>query len=169
MGSSNFARHYFRNRFLFLFLELLRCFSSLRFPSHTLFYSCMDTSILLTSGFPHSDIHGSIDICSSPWLIAAYHVFLRLLVPRHSPYALTSLTYFSGIFIVLLVFCLLLLYYIFFNVLFFECVPLLEKNNGGDEESRTPDLVLARHALYQLSYAPISTLKNKQYKSNDSP
>ena len=39
--------------------------------------------------------------------------------------------------------------------------------NGGDEESRTPDLVLARHALYQLSYAPISTLKNKQYKSND--
>ena len=42
-------------------------------------------------------------------------------------------------------------------------------NDGGDEESRTPDLVLARHALYQLSYAPISTLKNKQYKSNISP
>ena len=28
LGSSDFARHYFRNRFLFLFLELLRCFSS---------------------------------------------------------------------------------------------------------------------------------------------
>ena len=32
------------------------------------------------------------DICSSPQLFAAYHVLLRLLVPRHSPYALSSLT-----------------------------------------------------------------------------
>ena len=30
-------------------------------------------------GFPHSDIRGSMDICSSPRLFAAYHVFLRLL------------------------------------------------------------------------------------------
>ena len=43
-------------------------------------------------GFPHSDISGSRDICSSPKLIAAYHVFHRLLVPRHPPYALTCLT-----------------------------------------------------------------------------
>ena len=42
--------------------------------------------------FPHSDIHGSKDICSSPWLFAAYHVFHRLLVPRHPPCALISLT-----------------------------------------------------------------------------
>ena len=42
--------------------------------------------------FPHSDIHGSKDICSSPWLFAAYHVFLRLLVPRHPPCALFCLT-----------------------------------------------------------------------------
>ena len=32
-------------------------------------------------------------ICSSPWLFAAYHVFLRLLVPRHPPCALFSLTF----------------------------------------------------------------------------
>ena len=44
------------------------------------------------TGFPHSEIHGSMDICSLPWLIAAYHVFLRLLVPRHPPYALSCLT-----------------------------------------------------------------------------
>ena len=44
------------------------------------------------AGFPHSDIHGSKDICSSPWLFAAYHVFLRLLVPRHPPCALFCLT-----------------------------------------------------------------------------
>ena len=32
-------------------------------------------------------------ICGSPWLIAAYRVFLRLPVPRHSPCALYSLTF----------------------------------------------------------------------------
>ena len=44
-------------------------------------------------GFPHSEICGSVDICSSPQLIAAYHVFHRLLVPRHPPCALISLTF----------------------------------------------------------------------------
>ena len=43
-------------------------------------------------GFPHSDICGSVDICSSPQLFAAYHVFHRLLVPRHPPCALFCLT-----------------------------------------------------------------------------
>ena len=43
-------------------------------------------------GFPHSDIRGSLIICISPRLFAAYHVFLRLPVPRHSPCALLSLT-----------------------------------------------------------------------------
>lgn len=41
--------------------------------------------------FPHSVISGSMDICSSPKLFAAYHDLLRLLVPRHPPYALISL------------------------------------------------------------------------------
>ena len=41
--------------------------------------------------FPHSEIRGSLDICSSPRLIAAYHVFHRLLVPRHPPYALSCM------------------------------------------------------------------------------
>ena len=45
-----------------------------------------------SSGFPHSEISGSKDICSSPKLFAAYHVFHRLLVPRHPPYALSSMT-----------------------------------------------------------------------------
>ena len=43
-------------------------------------------------GFPHSEIPGSKLICSSPGLIAAYRVLHRLLAPRHSPYALSSLT-----------------------------------------------------------------------------
>ena len=64
-----------------------------RVPFHTLWigvwmhegFSCR---------FPHSDICGSMDICSSPQLFAAYHVFLRLLVPRHPPCALFCLTSF---------------------------------------------------------------------------
>jgi hypothetical protein len=43
-------------------------------------------------GFPHSEIPGSRPVCGFPGLIAAYHVLLRLLAPRHPPYALSSLT-----------------------------------------------------------------------------
>ena len=43
--------------------------------------------------FPHSEIFGSQPICGYPKLIAAYHVLHRLLMPRHSPCALCSLTY----------------------------------------------------------------------------
>ena len=43
-------------------------------------------------GLPHSEIPGSKLVCSSPRLIAAYCVLHRLLAPRHSPYALSSLT-----------------------------------------------------------------------------
>ena len=50
---------------------------------------------VFSCGFPHSDICGSLDICSSPQLFAAYHVFLRLLVPRHPPCALFCLTSFD--------------------------------------------------------------------------
>ena len=46
-----------------------------------------------SSRFPHSEISGSKDICSSPKLIAAYHVFHRLSVPRHPPCALLRLTF----------------------------------------------------------------------------
>ncbi|OUP62284.1 hypothetical protein B5F11_20855 [Anaerotruncus colihominis] len=48
--------------------------------------------MVTSAGLLHSDIHGSRLICSSPWLFAAYHVFRRLPVPRHSPCALCSLT-----------------------------------------------------------------------------
>src|SRR5438093_11238652 len=42
-------------------------------------------------GLPHSEILGSQLVCSSPRLIAAYHVLHRLPVPRHPPCALTRL------------------------------------------------------------------------------
>ena len=46
-----------------------------------------------SAGFPHSEIPGSKLMCSSPRLIAACHVLHRLSMPRHSPCALSSLTY----------------------------------------------------------------------------
>ena len=45
------------------------------------------------AGFPHSEICGSMVTCTSPQLIAAYRVLLRLIWPRHPPYALTYLTF----------------------------------------------------------------------------
>ena len=62
-----------------------------RVPSHTLWIYVWVLEVS-SSGFPHSEICGSRDICSSPQLFAAYHVFHRLLVPRHPPCALLSLT-----------------------------------------------------------------------------
>ena len=62
-----------------------------RVPFHSLWIGLWILEVF-SSRFPHSDISGSMDICSSPKLFAAYHVFHRLLVPRHPPYALISIT-----------------------------------------------------------------------------
>ena len=63
-----------------------------RFPSYTYLIQCMIHEYC-PCVFPHSDISGSSLICSSPKLFAACHVLHRLLMPRHSPCALISLTY----------------------------------------------------------------------------
>ena len=123
LGSSYFARHYFRNRVFFLFLWVLRCFSSPRsLPIHY-FTHVWITSLFLLVEFPHSDIHGSMNICFSPWLFAAYHVFLRLLVPRHSPYALSSLTFLLSLILILtscLVYLISSIYFSMCSILYFH-------------------------------------------------
>ena len=62
-----------------------------RFPTYTYLIQCTLHGYC-PCGLPHSEIPGSMDICSSPRLIAACHVLHRLLMPRHSPCALSSLT-----------------------------------------------------------------------------
>ena len=97
LGSFYFARHYSRNRFFFLFLWVLRCFSSPRSLLIYYFTHIWISSLFLLDEFPHSDIHVLSIICIYAWLFAAYHVLHRLLMPRHSPYALSSLTSFSSL------------------------------------------------------------------------
>src|SRR4030095_15145254 len=55
-----------------------------------MYSACSDQ--LKLAGFPHSEISGSRVVCTSPELIAAYHVLHRLHAPRHPPCALSSLT-----------------------------------------------------------------------------
>jgi hypothetical protein len=122
------------------------------------------------SGFPHSEIPGSKPACGSPRLIAACHVLHRLLAPRHSPYALSSLTK-----------CSLHLTFLAFqpegriatnmwsknyrlqniqlsknrlpDVLGKSCLPrqCRDKCVGGEYRDRTGDLLVANQALSQLS------------------
>ena len=63
-----------------------------RVPLHTLWIGVWILEVC-SSRFPHSEICGSWNICFSPQLFAAYHVFRRLLVPRHPPCALIRLTF----------------------------------------------------------------------------
>jgi hypothetical protein len=73
LGYSPFARHYLGNHYCFLFLRLLRCFSSAR-----LLLALHKIIELHSIGLPHSEIPGLKVVCTSPRLIAAYHVLLRL-------------------------------------------------------------------------------------------
>ena len=86
LGSSPFARRYLGNRFFFLFLWVLRCFSSPGLPLLKLCIHLRVTSIDV--GFPHSDIFGSTLTYSSPKHFGVCSVLHRLLVPRHPPCAL---------------------------------------------------------------------------------
>ena len=88
LGSSAFARRYDRIDVSFSSSGYLDV-SVHRVPFLTLCIGVKMTEVC-SAGFPHSDISGSMDICSSPKLFAAYHVFHRLLVPRHPPYALSD-------------------------------------------------------------------------------
>src|SRR5271155_461050 len=75
---------------LFLFLWLLRCFTS---PGVALLRYVFTRELYEINriGLLHSEILGSQRAYRSPRLIAVFHVLHRLLAPRHSSYALCSL------------------------------------------------------------------------------
>ena len=94
LASFPFARRYLGNHVCFLFLRVLRCFSSPGALLADYGFICGCPGIT-PDGFPHSDIHGSILACSSPWLFAACRVLLRRLAPGHPPCALIRLIFSS--------------------------------------------------------------------------
>ena len=92
LASSAFARHYSRNHGCFLFLWVLRCFTSPRslYPPYIFRRESLGRHAA-QRGFPirTSSDHGSL--ISSPRLIADCYVLLRLQMPRHPPFALKDL------------------------------------------------------------------------------
>ena len=65
-----------------------------RFPT-TCYFIHKRLTEYCSAGFPHSDIHGSMPAFDSPWLFVDRYVLRRLPMPRHSPCALISLTFFE--------------------------------------------------------------------------
>src|SRR6476661_2152144 len=96
LASSAFARHYSRNRVCFLFLEVLRCFTSLGLPGAPM-DSVLRTAALPAVGFPIRTSSDQSLVSGSPGLFAATHVLLRLLSPRHPSCALCSLVILSSL------------------------------------------------------------------------
>ena len=86
LGSSPFARHYLGNHMLFSLPAGTKMFQFPAFAHHI-----SGVTGLQPAGLSHSEISGSKVICTSPKLIAAYHVLHRLQEPRHPPYALSYL------------------------------------------------------------------------------
>ena len=91
LGSSTFARRYLWNHYCFLFLRVLRCFTSPGSRYGPIEFRLQHPDIT-RDGLPHSEIPGSKRACRSPGLIAAYYVLHRLLMPRHPSCALIRLT-----------------------------------------------------------------------------
>ncbi len=81
LGWSAFARRYSRSRFCFLFLQVLRCFSSLGWPRRAYGFSA--------GWFGHPGINARLT--APPGISQSSHALLRLLAPRHPPHALSSL------------------------------------------------------------------------------
>ena len=73
-----------------LFLEVLRCFSSLSSLARGYVFTTPCAGMPL-HGFPHSETSDSPAAHASSELFAVYRVLHRHLTPSHSPYALVAL------------------------------------------------------------------------------
>ena len=92
LASSGFARHYYRNHYCFLFLWVLRCFTSPRsLTPPYIFRRESPGTHAPWRGFPIRTSSDHSSFINSPRLIADYYVLLRLQMPRHPPFALRNL------------------------------------------------------------------------------
>ena len=134
--------------------------------------SVQDDSELPETGCPIRKSPDQSLFSGSPKLIAANHVLLRLLAPRHPPYALSSLTTFANTTQRKLQFVTRI--QLSKNIHGSELLnrhypkerlvnsdPFIQNHSltssqqpGGADRDRTDDLRLAKPALSQLSYSP---------------
>ena len=92
LAPSAFARHYSRNHCCFLFLRVLRCFTSPRSLQAAYVFSCRSCGMMPLRGFPIRKSWPQRPVIDSTRLIADSHVLHRLPMPRHPPCALENLT-----------------------------------------------------------------------------
>ena len=107
---------------------------------------------LSPAGLPHSEISGSQLVYSLPKLIAVSHVLLRLLMPRHSPSALSSLALFYKYY-QLKTLCLKC-------SLFPDSYPYFHKNT---RQKRKQDAAWIPHPLQGDPYCTMYNLRNTSY------
>jgi hypothetical protein len=130
-------------------------------------YSLHDDRALPLPGFPIRKSPDQSPFNGSPKLIAVYHVLHRLSLPRHPPYALSSLTIKNRnqIYQLHTIFnknaALMRFYYLNYphmqlskNIFRKGFQGNLYKTFGGGERDRTDDPLRARQVLSQLSYTP---------------
>ena len=142
LGSFPFARRYLGNRCFFLFLRVLRCFSS---PG------CLHLPILFSKWYLRSSQVGSPIRISPDLSLFATPRSISVLVPSFFDSWCQGIRLMPLLSwpICFLFFCLLFRYLCSFQ----GSLPI--SRLGGDEEIRTPDPLLARQVLSQLSYTPI--------------
>ena len=79
----------------FLFLQVLRCFTSLRVASADYVF-IRRWPPMKAAGLPHSEISGSKPVDGSPKLVAVFRVLHSLLMPRHPSCARIRLAEFAA-------------------------------------------------------------------------
>ena len=96
LGSSDFARHYFRNRSFFLFLQVLRCFSSLGSLRKTMDSSYDTTALPVVSSLIRKSADHSL--CATPRSLSQLVTsFFGAMYQGIRLYALCSLIFFCSI------------------------------------------------------------------------
>ena len=133
-------------------------------------YSVWDDARLVAPGCPIRKSPDQSLLSGSPELFAASHVLHRLPAPRHPPYALCSLTTLH---------CRYQMRFLLSGYPYAivkeppqeiplvsglhddqaQALPIVQPTYSGADRDRTDDLRLARAALSQLSYSPLSILR----------
>ena len=168
LGSSLFARRYLGNRFFFLFLQVLRCFSSLRLPRLRVTvincrvppfgYLWISAYLQLPKAFRCSSRPSSApsakaftvrpsllnhNFCANFYLHFSSRICKQIRTRSISRLIISSFD--------MIVFLIVRIEQLEMRYSVFNDQSLLAETNNGEERDRTADLLRAKQALSQLS------------------